>query len=85
MVPTLQALALAAGKFEAAIERGWNHSSVAVTIPFIYNSTPEEESELRDIVVETMLQHDSLLDRPDIESAVCSISTLAYQLLKRKR
>lgn len=82
MVPALQALT--AGKFEAAIERGWNHSSVAETIPCIYHSTPEE-SELCDIVVETLLQHDSLLDRPDIKSAVCSISTLAYQLLKRKR
>lgn len=82
-IPALRALAVA--KFAAAIERGWNHDSLAEVITLVYTSTPDEVKELRSIIVETLLAHDTLLDKPEVESAVCDISTLAYQLLKRKR
>ena len=82
-VPALQALA--ASRFQKAVDCGWDHSSFAETITLVYTSTPEETKELRKIVMESLDQHDSLLDKPEIEAAVCEINTLAFQLLKRKR
>ncbi|KAK5720355.1 hypothetical protein LTR17_015072 [Elasticomyces elasticus] len=82
-VPALQDLA--ARKFIAAVAANWNHDSFADAAYIVYTTTPEEIRALRTEVVNTLLQHGSLLDKPAVEGLVCGIIGLAFELLKGSR
>lgn len=81
-VPALKILAT--NKFQAAINVAWAHPSLAQVITTVYSSTPDDVAELRDIVAVALTKRKSLLERPEIEVAVCNINTLAYRLLKMR-
>ena len=81
-VPSLQHLS--ARKFAAAAERGWDDKVFASAVSYVYNSTPDDAKELRNIVVHALNQYGTLTKKPEIEVAICQINTLAYQLWKLK-
>ncbi|KAH9826501.1 hypothetical protein Tdes44962_MAKER00464 [Teratosphaeria destructans] len=79
-IPSLQTVAL--GKFMEAASYAWNTDDFVTTIGLVYTNTPDEDKGLRDIAARTIIKHSStLLQRPEIESQVRSISGLAYDLL----
>ncbi|KAK3658020.1 hypothetical protein LTR56_000772 [Elasticomyces elasticus] len=82
-VPALQDLATR--KFVAAVAANWNHDSFAEAAHIVYTTTPDESRALRSVVVKTLLQYGSLLDKPAVEGLVCGISGLAFELLKGSR
>jgi hypothetical protein len=75
---------LATAKFKQSAEASWDHDYFAHAIFVVYNSTPGEMTQLRDIVSNILHAHfDKLKDKPEVETVVCSIPQLAYTLLKR--
>ncbi|KAK4544718.1 hypothetical protein LTR36_003967 [Oleoguttula mirabilis] len=80
-VPALAAAA--SEKFERAAERHYNHADFAEAIRIVYGSTPDDVTELRDIVVDTLLQQKGLLQKPEIKSSIESINGLACKLLAK--
>ena len=75
---------LAAAKFKQSAETSWKHDDFAHAISVVHDSTPEDVSQLRDIVSNILHAHfDKLKDKPEVDSVVCSIPHLAYALLKR--
>lgn len=81
-VPALRDLAK--NKFQYAISSGWNHESLGQVITLVFSSMPEDAPQLRDIVATALTENEKLLDKLEIEAAVCSINTLAYRLLKMR-
>lgn len=75
---------LAMAKFAEAVKTGWDHNSFARTIFTVYNSTPDDIRDLRDIVADSIHEHfDVLKAKDEIEIIVSSIGGLAYDLVKR--
>ena len=78
-IPTLKTLART--KFATAATYAWNHSDFARTIQTVYCTTPDDDTGLREIVVQTMLAHkDVLCKKKDIEEAIMSVDKLSYGL-----
>jgi DNA-directed RNA polymerase subunit M/transcription elongation factor TFIIS len=77
---------LAAAKFENAAIVYWNHEDFAQSIHIAFNSTAEEVTQLRQIVSGILHSHfDELKDKAEVETTICNIPRLAYDLLKRSR
>lgn len=76
---------LAATNFSNAVGANWNHDSFAEAAHIVYTTTPEDVRTLRDIITTILTEHGDLLDKPEVETVVRSISGLAYELLKRSR
>jgi hypothetical protein len=75
---------LATTKFKQSVQTSWNHEDFAHASFVIYDSTPEDVSQLREIVANTLHNHFSeLKDKPEVETVVCGNPHLAYALLKR--
>ncbi|GAB7362803.1 hypothetical protein MBLNU230_g3106t1 [Neophaeotheca triangularis] len=61
---------LAASRFKAAMASGWNKEGVARAIHIVFTSTAEEVGELRDMVVQTLLEHRSMLEEPEVDAVI---------------
>lgn len=73
-------------KFKSAIDQCWNTCELAEATRIVYTSTPDEHTDIRDIVLAKIIQHsDKLAEKPDIEATVREIPGLAYALFKRLR
>ena len=82
-VPALKALS--ASKFAHAVEANASHDTFAEAVHITYTTTPEEVTELRDVIAKTLTERGELLNKPEVEVVVRSINGLAYELLKRSR
>jgi hypothetical protein len=77
---------LAASKFKDAATAHLGHEDFVHSIYVAYNSTPDEVTQLRDVVTDILHQHfDDLEDDPEVEAALCYVQRLAYDVLKRSR
>lgn len=77
---------LAASKFKDSAEANWSHPDFAQTISIVYNSTPEDVTQLRNVVANILSGHfEALKNKAEIETVICDIPRLAYALLKRSR
>lgn len=83
-VDGLQSLALA--RFISSVTTHWNHEDFAHTIFVAFNSTPENITQLRDVVTDALHEHfEELQNKAEIETVVCGLPCLTYALLKRSR
>lgn len=77
---------LATTKFGEAVKSSWNTRAFAQAIEIVYNSTTDDNKQLRNIVADTIHEHfDDLKYGNDVEAVVSQIPGLAYGLLKRSR
>jgi hypothetical protein len=79
---------LAALKFrnEMRRSRAYNHDNFAEAVAIIFRSTPEDVTQLRDVVEELLDTHfEELQHKPDVEVVVTSFPQLSCALLKRSR
>jgi hypothetical protein len=75
---------LAASKFKDAATAYWKHNDFVDAIYLAYDSTPEEVTGLREVVLDILHQHfDELEGEENFETAFYNIPGLAYALLKR--
>lgn len=75
---------LAALKFKQSAMADRDHDDFAYAIAIVYNSTAEHILQLREIVADTIHEHfDVLKHKAPIETVVCDIPHLSYDLLKR--
>lgn len=76
--------ALAAEKFREGIASHWSHAEFAQALHLAYATTPDDAKELRELCVQKLSEHtDSLVKKPEIETVICSINGLAYEVRKR--
>lgn len=76
---------LAAEKFEDCIKFLWDHEVFAEVVTIVFNSTPDDVAQLRNIVIDTMYSHiETLKDKKDIQAVLSDIPRLACILLMRK-
>lgn len=75
---------LAKERFEPECEYFWNHSEFPIAANIVYDSTPENDKGLRDIVVKTIVSHMELLQKPEIEAVMTDYSGLLFGVLKEK-
>lgn len=75
---------LAAAKFKQSAEMDWDHEDFAEAISIVHDSTPESVSQLRDIVADAIHEHFDALQNKRVQTVICNIPRLAYDLLKRK-
>jgi hypothetical protein len=73
---------LARNKFAEAASQDWNSSEFPLAVQTVYTSTPENDHQLRSVVVETITRHRELLKREEVERLVKEINGLAFGLLK---
>jgi len=62
--------ALALQKFRPSAEHCWDSGEFAQAVHTVYTTTPGSDVGLRDIVVATILEHMSLLTKPEIEATM---------------
>jgi len=75
---------LSRDKFKLAVANNWNHSDLPSAIYTVYTSTPNSNTWLRDIVVNLISDHMSLLRKPEVEALMREFNGLAFDLLKLK-
>ncbi|KAK4895212.1 hypothetical protein LTR49_028294 [Elasticomyces elasticus] len=80
-VPALQKLATS--KFRHAAEINWKDSSFAEAVRIAHSTTPEYVRDIRDIVVKTISEHPTLLQRTNMENTVKDIAALNFELLRK--
>jgi hypothetical protein len=72
-------------KFKDQTQRSWEIADLIAAIHVVFNLTPDSELELRNVLKDTVVGHAlTLVQHPDFEDAVASISGLAYDLFRRK-
>ena len=72
-------------KFTKAANCAWDHSDFIRAVEIVFTSTADEDKGLRDIVVQTVLDHATELSKKkDMERCICAIDGLAYDLWKAK-
>jgi hypothetical protein len=77
---------LAAAKVKDAATAYWKHDDFVEAIYIAYSSTAEEVTQLRGVVAEILHQHfDDIEEESELETALCNIPRLAYDVLKRSR
>ncbi|GAB7331566.1 hypothetical protein MBLNU13_g02951t2 [Cladosporium sp. NU13] len=77
---------LAASKFKDAASAHWDHDDFVRSIYVTYSSTAKEVTQLREVVAEILHQHcDDIEEDSELETALCNIPRLAYDVLKRSR
>ncbi|KAK4561234.1 hypothetical protein LTR86_004551 [Recurvomyces mirabilis] len=82
-IPSLQTSALT--KFRGAVVNAWDKQDFAEALHWAFDATKESDKGLRDVAVQTLLQHHkALLAKPEIEDCVRKISGLAFDLFKAK-
>ncbi|KAK5123689.1 hypothetical protein LTR85_002325 [Meristemomyces frigidus] len=74
---------LAATKFKIASERNHEHADLAEAIQVVYDTTPTDVQDLRDVVVDTLLEKKWLLKKSEIQAAIENINGLACKLLAK--
>ena len=75
---------LSRDKFKLAAANNWNHCDLPLAIYAVYTSTPDSNMGLRDIVVNLISDHMSLMRKPEVEAVVRESNGLAFDLLKLK-
>jgi hypothetical protein len=81
-VPALKRAAI--NKFQGDVKLHWSHDTFPLVIEEVYNSTPEEVRELREIIARTILKNPKVLQNKEVEATIRSIDGLAFDLLKLK-
>jgi hypothetical protein len=77
---------LAASKFKDAAIAHPDADELVDSIYVAYNSTPEDVTQLRDAVADILHQHfDAIEEDSALETALCYVPRLAYDVLKRGR
>lgn len=76
--------ALAVEKYERAASKYWDTEGFPPSIHIVYSSTPDEDRDLRDIVVKTVSDHMGLLGTPEMEATMRELNGLAFDVLKSK-
>jgi hypothetical protein len=75
---------LAVTKFKHSVDPHWDHEDLSHAIHVVYHSTPDDVTDLRDIIAETVYSHFEELDTEDaFKAVVSSTASLAYGLLER--
>lgn len=72
-------------RFAGAVKEDWSHEEFPTAIRIAYETTPETDLGLRDIIVDVLLEKSSLLDEKEVETVVKDISELSYELFRRHR
>lgn len=75
---------LSRDKFKPAVANNWNHGDLPSAIYTMYISTPDSNTGLRDIVVNLISDHMSLLRKPEVEALMREFNGMAFDLLKLK-
>ena len=71
--------------FRHAAQKAWDSDAFLEAIDIVFTSTPEDVSDLRDVVLDTIYDHfQGIMDKPEIEEVVCNHPKLTYGLMKRK-
>ena len=71
--------------FRGALPTEWNSDAFAEAVTIVFTSTPDDATDLRDMVLDKIHdEFDTLKDKLDIEEAVNSTPGLAFAMLKRK-
>lgn len=77
---------LASKKFAEVVQTRWNDDHFAKVVTFVHGSTPEQVTELRTIVNDTICDHmDDFKQKDAIEAAILSVPCIVFDLLKRVR
>jgi hypothetical protein len=75
---------LAREKFLRAATKYWNDEQFTTAAYYVFNTTPEEDKGLRDVVSSTISAHMGLLDKPAVESLLNEFNGLAVGILKKR-
>jgi hypothetical protein len=75
---------LAREKFLRATAKYWNDEQFAPAAYYAFNTTPEEDKGLRDVVSNTISAHMELLNKPAVETLLTEFNGLAVGLLKMR-
>ena len=73
---------LASKKFRDAVGEHWNSDDFAKAIQVVYTTTIAGDRELRQVVMDVLMNHMELLDKPDIEAVMRELPDLAFDVLK---
>ncbi|KAJ9666177.1 hypothetical protein H2201_003611 [Coniosporium apollinis] len=76
--------ALAVEKYEKAASKYWDTEGFPQSIHIVYSSTPDQDRDLRDIVVKTISDHMSLLGTSEMEATMRELNGLAFDVLQDK-
>lgn len=71
--------------FREAFHTEWNSDAFAEVITIVFTSTPEDATDLRDMVLDKIHdQFPTLKNKPEVEEAITSTPGLVFAMLKRK-
>lgn len=71
--------------FRHAVQTAWESDEFADALDIVFTSTPEDVSDLRDIVLDTIYDHfQAIMDKPEIKEFICSHGEVSYGLLRRR-
>lgn len=72
-------------KFKAQVQSGFHVPDMIRAIPIVFEQTPENQADLREILKDTIAKHaHTLVQQPAFKEAVEDISGLTYDLLSWK-
>lgn len=71
-----------AAKFHDTCRLFWNSTTFPLAARFIFESTPEHDEQLRDIVFETIESHRRLIKKPAVKAFLMAGNGVAFRLLK---
>lgn len=74
-------MSLALENFKTQASRDWNSNSFVEVAQAAYEITVQSDTGLRDVVVKTLAEHPSLLDKAITKNLLINTSCLAYDLL----
>lgn len=71
--------------FGNAAETAWESDAFLEAAEIVLTSTPEDVTDLRNMVFDTLHQNfSSIMDKPEVKELFCSHPDLSYELMKRK-
>ncbi len=73
---------LAAEKFHVQAREHWDNPEFPQAMHEVYESTPDNDRQLRDIVTEALQRNRSLVQKPEVGTVIKEINGLAYDLLR---
>lgn len=75
---------LAGEKFLRGCTVYWDDEQFAPAARFAFNTTPDEDRGLRDVITNIIAQHMTLLNKPDVAALLDEFNGLASGLLKKR-
>ena len=72
-------------KFCGVVQAHWYSKEFAQAVRVVYTTTVAEDSGLRQVVKDVLMNHNELLDKPEIEAVLREVSDLAADILMEMR